>query len=137
MAIKKRDVEEKSKLIEVLKNDYRWENLLLGLVAIFATALSVMIINKSLTISPDFPVLGQGSNGLIFAWILLVISVLGIILVIFPYIYASLPEVKRISWSHGKEYLDNTIRTFIFVISLTLVLFLFDVLIKVTIGRIV
>lgn len=137
MAIKKRDVEEKSKLIDVLKNDYRWENLLLGLVAIFATALSVMIINKSLTISPDFPVLGQGSNGLIFAWILLVISVLGIILVIFPYIYASLPEVKRISWSHGKEYLDNTIRTFIFVISLTLVLFLFDVLIKVTIGRIV
>lgn len=137
MAIKKRDVEEKSKLIEVLKNDYRWENLLLGLVAVFATALSVMIINKSLTISPDFPVLGQGSNGLIFAWILLVISVLGIILVIFPYIYASLPEVKRISWSHGKEYLDNTIRTFIFVISLTLVLFLFDVLIKVTIGRIV
>lgn len=137
MAIKKRDVEEKSKLIEVLKNDYRWENLLLGLVAIFATALAVMIINKSLTISPDFPVLGHGSNGLIFAWILLVISILGIILVIFPYVYASLPEVKRISWSHGKEYLDNTIRTFIFIISLTLVLFLFDVLIKVTFGRIV
>lgn len=85
MAIKKRDELQKSKLMEVLTTEYKWENLLLGFLAVASSALSMMIINKTLKIDASFPILGTGNNGVIFAWFLLAISIIGLLLVLFPF----------------------------------------------------
>lgn len=137
MAIKQKDQQQKSKLVEIITTDYKWLNLVLGLLAIFAIALSVMIINKSLNISSSFPILGKGNNGVIFAGFLLTISILGLVLVLFPFFYAAFPEIKRISWPKGKIYFDAVVRTFIFVILITLILMLFDYLVVQTISKLV
>ena len=97
MAIKKRDQEQKSKLMEVLTTEYKWENLLLGFLAIASAALSMMIINKTLKIDASFPILGTENNGIIFAWFLLAISLIGLLLVLFP-LQAAFPEIKKIAW---------------------------------------
>ena len=57
MAIKQKPAEQKSKLLEVLTTEYKWENLLLGVLATVSGALAVMIISGSslLQINSNFP----------------------------------------------------------------------------------
>ncbi len=131
MAIKQKQEEQSSKLMEVLKTEYRWENLLLGVLAIIAIAISVMIIsgNKLLQIDPNFPVLGEGSNGIIFAWVLFAISAFGLFLVLYPFFLPAVPELKKISWAKWSKFLDNSVRVLVFLIILTGFLLLYDFLI--------
>ena len=137
MAIKERDKQEKSKLMQVLTTEYKWENLLLGFLAISSAALAAMIINKTLTIDASFPILGSGNNGIIFAWFLLAISLIGLLLVILPFLQAAFPELKKISWPSKKKYLENTAKTLVYVAVLTLTLVLFDYLIIRTIAPLI
>jgi len=132
MAIKQKQVEQKSKLLEVLTTEYKWENLLLGILATLAGALSLMIIsgNSLLQINADFPILGQGNNGIIFAWVLFAISVFGLILVIYPFFLPAIPELKKITWPTFPKFLDHAVRTLIFLILVTGVIFLFDTILR-------
>ena len=139
MAIKQKPEEQKSKLLEVLTTEYKWENLLLGILATISGALALMIISGStvLRINENFPVLGQGNNGLIFAWVLFAISVFGLILVIYPFFLPALPELKKITWPSWPKFLDNAVRTAIFLFFLTGVILLFNIFIKYVLGGII
>ncbi len=140
MAIKekKRPEEEKSKLLEVLTTEYKWENLLLGILATLSGALSLMIIsgNTLLQINEDFPVLGQEPNGLIFAWVLFAISVFGLILVVYPFFLPALPELKKISWPTRSKFIDASVRVLIFLFILTGVILVYNILILRLLGGI-
>ncbi|MFP4177680.1 MAG: preprotein translocase subunit SecE [Acholeplasmataceae bacterium] len=140
MAIKekKRPEEEKSKLLEVLTTEYKWENLLLGILATLSGALSLMIIsgNTLLQINEDFPVLGQEPNGLIFAWVLFAISVFGIILVVYPFFLPAIPELKKISWPTRSKFIDAAVRVLIFLFILTGVILVYNILIIRLLGGI-
>ena len=139
MAIKQKPEEQKSKLLEVLTTEYKWENLLLGILATISGALALMIISGSsvLRINESFPVLGQGNNGLIFAWVLFAISVFGLILVIYPFFLPAIPELKKITWASWPKFLDNAARTTIFLFFLTGIIFLFNIFIKYVLGGII
>lgn len=138
MAIKQKQVEQKSKLLEVLTTEYKWENLLLGVLATISGALALMIITGStvLQINQNFPVLGQGNNGLIFAWVLFAISVFGLILVIYPFFLPAIPELKKITWPSWPKFLDHAVRTLIFLFIITGVITLFNLFIKTVLGGI-
>lgn len=135
MAIKQRDEQPKSKLIEVLTTEYRWENLLLGILALTAAAIAALILTKTLNINDSFPVLGKGNNGVIFAWFLLIISLFGVFLVIYPFFVPAWPEMRKITWPTAKKFWENVLRTVIFTGILMLMLLLFDALIIQTLGR--
>lgn len=138
MALKKRDdKQKKSKLMEVLTRDYKWENLLLGFLALMAAVLSVMILNGTLKIDSAFPVLGKGKNGIIFAGFLLVISLVGLFLVLLPFFVPAMPEIKKVSWPKWSKFLEDSIRVIVFVTCLTLILLLFELAITAVIGRII
>jgi len=138
MAIKQKQVEQKSKLLEVLTTEYKWENLLLGVLATVSGALAVMIISGStlLQINANFPILGQGNNGVIFAWVLLAISLFGLILVVYPFFLPAIPELKKITWPSWPKFLDHGVRVLIFLFILTGMLLLFDILIIRLLGGI-
>lgn len=131
MAIKQKQVEQKSKLLEVLTTEYKWENLLLGILATLSGALSVMIISGTALfgIDENFPILGQGNNGIIFAWVLLAISLFGLALVIYPFFLPAIPELKKISWPSFPKFLDHAVRTLIFLFVLTGFILLYNLLI--------
>ena len=128
MAIKQKEVEQKSKLLEVLTTEYKWENLLLGILATLSGALALMIIsgNQLLEINENFPILGQGNNGVIFAWVLFAISLFGLALVIYPFFLPALPELKKITWPSFPKFLDHAVRTLIFLFILTTFILLFN-----------
>lgn len=131
MAIKQKQEEQKSKLVEVLTTEYRWESLLLGILATIAMGISLMIIsgNTLLEINPDFPILGEGNNGVIFAWVLMIIAAFGLILVLYPFFLPALPELKKIAWAKWPKFLDNAGRVLIFLFIITGFLVLYDFLI--------
>ncbi|HBG33062.1 MAG TPA: hypothetical protein DDW82_05045 [Acholeplasmataceae bacterium] len=138
MAIKQKTVETKSKLIEVLTTEYKWENLLLGILATLSGALALMIIsgNSLLQINENFPILGQGNNGVIFAWVLFAISVFGLILVIYPFFLPAIPELKKITWPTFSKFVDHSVRVLIFLFILTGVILLYNLLIIRLLGGI-
>ena len=138
MAIKQKPVEQKSKLLEVLTTEYKWENLLLGILATISAALALMIIsgNVLLQIDPNFPILGQGNNGLIFAWVLFAISIFGLILVIYPFILPAIPELKKITWPTFPKFLDHATRTLIFLFIVTGFILIYNFLILRLLGGI-
>jgi preprotein translocase subunit SecE len=139
MAIKQKQTEQQSKLIQVLTTEYKWENLLLGILATISGALALMIIsgNTLLTINSDFPILGQGNNGIIFAWVLFAISIFGLILVIYPFFLPAIPELKKITWPTLPKFIDHSVRTLIFLFIITGIITLFNLLItNLLVGRI-
>lgn len=129
MAIKETNVEKQSKLKEILTTEYKWENLLLGILATLSAALALMIIiGGPIEINPSFPILGKRSNALIFSWVLFGISLLGIGLVIYPFFLPAIPELRKITWGTKLQFLDHSVRVIIFVAFFTLVVFFFDLL---------
>jgi preprotein translocase subunit SecE len=124
---KSKNAPKHSKLVEILTTEYKWENLLLLFLVLAGIIISLLIITKVLTIDPSFPVLGEGNVGTIFSWVLFSISVLGLLVVIYPFILPSFGEFRKISWSKGREYWKNLTIVLVFLIVLTTVLALFDI----------
>jgi|SRR5690625_4082200 len=130
MAIKEKNQEKQSKLVEILTTEYKWENLLLLILAVLSTALSlIIIINEGpISIDSSFPILGKRTNQLIFAWVLFGISMLGIGLVAAPFIAPALPELKRITWAKRTEFIDHSVRVLIFILFFVFVILAFDII---------
>lgn len=127
MAIKEKNTNKSSKMLEVLKTEYKWENILLAILASLALAFSLMIINGTLEVRDSFPVIGSFPK--VFAWVLFGISVIGILLVAFPFFAQAVPELRKISWANFKTSLDAVIKVFVFVILFAMLFVGFDALI--------
>lgn len=131
MAIKEKNQEKQSKLVEILTTEYKWENLLLLVLAVLSTALSlIIIINQGpISIDSSFPILGKRTNQLIFAWVLFGISMLGIGLVAAPFVAPAIPELKRITWAKKAEFIDHSVRVLIFILFFVFVILAFDIIV--------
>ena len=127
MAIKDTlDKPKRNKLLEVLSQDYRAENVLLALIAIVAMAFSVMILSSTLNVKDDYPLLGAYPK--VFASILLVISTLGLLVVLWPFYQPSLGEFKKITWAKPHELYEDLFRVFVFMIFFVFILLFFDII---------
>lgn len=134
MAIKEKQVEKKSKLLEILKKDYRWENYVFFVIALIVILLGVLILNGTLTISGSAPIIGSIPN--IFAWIMVVFGALALIYAVWPFFKPAFPEIKRITWLKGKKYFADVVRVFIFIIILALLLLLYQAFITEILDKI-
>lgn len=124
MAIKEKKVEQKSKLMEILRKDYRWENYLFFTIALVVLLLGVLILNNTLIINEDAFLIGPIAD--IFAWLMVAFGGLALIYAVYPFFKPAFPEIKRITWLKGKKYFANVIRVFTFIIVLALLLLLFQ-----------
>lgn len=132
MAIKETNKEKTNRLVQVLTTDYKWENLLLGVLATISSALAlIIIINQGpLYINADFPILGARTSQLIFSWVLLAISLFGIVIVLSPYFSNAYPEIKKINWPNKPQFFDHLVRVLIFMLILAGFIVLFDLVAK-------
>ena len=126
MAIKDTlDKPKRNKLLEVLSQDYRAENILLSLIAIVAMAFSVMILSGTLNVKDNYPLLGAYPK--VFASILLVISTLGLVVVLWPFYEPSIGEFKKITWAKPKEFYEDLFRVIVFMAFFIFILLFFDI----------
>lgn len=116
--VEKKEFEKKSKLVEVFSKEYKYEGLILLVLALVAVTLGVLIVSDIMTIPTDVFLLGEYPK--FFAWTLIALGGFSMLLAIFPYYKPSIVEVKRVTWPTKKLMLENTAQTFIFIIAFSL-----------------
>lgn len=127
MAIKDTlDKPKRNKLLEVLSQDYKAENIFLAFIAIIAMAFSIMILSGTLNVKDNYPLLGAYPK--VFAIILLVISTLGLLVVLWPFYQPSLGEIRKITWAKPRELYEDLFRVFVFMIFFVFILLFFDII---------
>ena len=121
-------VEQHSRILEYLKSEHKWENYVLLVLSFMALILGCLIINGTLQVSEEFPLIGNFPR--IFAWVLIGLSVLAIALSVWPFFKPAFPELKKVSWPKGRQFAADTARVFIFLLILVFILLLFDAFIS-------
>ena len=95
MAIKEKNKEVKqSKLMEILSKEYKWETYALGFLSIVAIALGLLIFSDVLTVNADTPIIGGFPT--LFAWIIIGVGVIGLVLFAIPVFRPAFPELKKL-----------------------------------------
>ncbi len=121
---------KKNRLVEVFTKDYKYEGLILLILAVIALVLGILVqvnIAAGGTASDPglcIPEAKSITDGVflisyfreLFAWILIILGTFSIILSVWPYYKPSVYEIKRIAWPNQKTMLENTLCTFIFVL---------------------
>lgn len=130
----KQDVSKASKLKEILSTEYRWETYLIGVLSIFALALSLLMLTGVLTVKESTPIIG--SNPLVFEILLLVLSVAGLILFAIPFFRPAVPEISKLSFPTWRVFIANTTRVFIFLLVVVLLFLLYEAFITAFLGKV-
>ncbi len=115
---------KKGRVLTILSKEYKYENLILAILAIFAIVLGALIINGTLTVSPDFFLIGQYPK--VFAWVLIGLGIVSLLLVVWPFYKPSFDETKHITGLSRSAFLSNIVIVLIFIIALALLFFLYD-----------
>ena len=124
---KKQEKKEKMGIFrigEYLKEEHQWENWLFLFVSIVVLALGLLILNGSLVVKEDFPLIGSFPTA--FAWILVGLSSVGILYALYPFFKPAFPEFKKITWLTFPKFMGNTVRVFLFLIIFTGLFILYD-----------
>lgn len=130
----KEKFEGKSRILEYLKTEHKWENYLFVVVSVVTLLLGILMLTNVLVVKEDFPLIGKYPDA--FAWTLVVISGIGVLYAIFPFFKPAFPEFKKISWLSGIKFLGNSIRVFLFLIIFALLFLLYDSFITQILARI-
>ena len=133
MAIKEKSKElQKSKVVEILTTEYKWETYLLGFLSTVAIALGLLIFANVLTVNETTPLIGNFPK--LFAWIITIVGAIGLILFAIPLFKPAVPELKKLSWPTWRVFVANSTRVFIFIILMAGVFLLYEAFISAFLG---
>ena len=133
MAIKEKNKEvQKSKIVEILFTEYKWETYLLGFLSTVAIALGLLIFANVLTVSETTPLIGNYPK--FFAWIITIVGSIGLVLFAIPLFKPAVPELKKLTWPTWRVFVANSTRVFIFIIVLAGVFLLYEAFISAFLG---
>ena len=113
-----------SRIGEYLKEEHQWESYLFIVIALVTLLLGCLILNGSLEVKNNFPLIGNHPT--LFAWILVGLSSLGLLYALWPFFKPAFPEFKKITWLTWPKFLGNLARTFIFMLIFVGLLYLYD-----------
>lgn len=124
--------EKKNRVAQAIKSEWKYENLVLVILALFAIELGVLLLVGDLTISSNAFLIGEYWK--VFAWILVVLGGVSMILAVSSFYRPSFAEIKHISGLKKKEFIENIITTLIFSAILAVLFICFDTVIEWFIG---
>jgi len=124
MAVTSKPKKKQNRVIQFLSKEYKYENLILAILAIFAIVLGALIVAEILQVSPDFFLIGGFPK--VFAWILISLGVVSLLLVLWPFYRPSLAELRHVTGSKRSEFISNVVVVLIFVLFLVGVFILYD-----------
>jgi len=126
---KKQEKEERLGIYRIgdyLKEEHKWENWLFISVSVIVLLLGCLILNGALVVKDNMPVVGDHSK--VFAWVLIVISSIGLVYAIWPFFKPALPEFKKITWLTIPKFIANSLRVFIFMLIFIALFLMYDYL---------
>lgn len=124
--------EKPSRIAQFLSTEYKYENFLLVSLSLFAIVFGVLILLKTFTIPSDAFLVGTYAD--VFAWVLIVLGVISLLLWAIPFYRPSFSEIKHIKGLKRKDFLGNILKVIVFTIALALIFFVFDLAIEVIVS---
>ena len=122
----------KNRLVEVFTKDYKYEGLVLLILAIIAIVFGVLLLANikagSNFIAGAFLIGESDTTSKIFAWILIVLGAFSLALSIWPYYKPSFYEIRRVTWPTKKVMITNCLDVLVYSVSFALFFFLVDIL---------
>ncbi|MBQ8292439.1 MAG: preprotein translocase subunit SecE [Bacilli bacterium] len=115
---------EKKGAMSFLSKEYKYENLILAFIALFAIVLGVLIISGALVVDSGLFLIGSYPK--VFAWILVGLGAISLLLVVYPFYKPSFDEAKHIKGLKRSEFLINIVRVLVFIVVLALFFFVCD-----------
>lgn len=123
--------ENKSRALEFLVKEHKYENLILAVLAIVAIELGVLLLTKVLEIPTGAFLIGQSETAsTVFSWLLVVLGAVSLVLSVISFFIPSFAELKHVKGLKALEYLTNIAIVVIFVILLSLFFIACDTLIE-------
>jgi len=120
-------------ILSIFTKEYKYEGLFLLFLSLVAIVLGAMVLigessggTSGLTINKDVPLIGDYPRS--FAWILIILGVMSLVLSIWPFFKPSIAEVKRVNWPTKGDLFQNTATVFSFILIMGLYFLLSDYL---------
>ena len=123
--------QKKNRVGDVIRHEYKYENLILVILALFALELGVLLLGGYLTISEGAFLIGEYWK--VFAWILVGLGVISLVLAVSSFYRPSFAEIKHITGLKKKEFFSNILIVIVFSVVLALLFVGFDSLIELVI----
>ncbi|GEM_PF-445871 len=116
------------KVINLLKKEYPFEGLLLGILGALVLVLGIYIFEGELLQIrlTDWFIFATDTRINIFASIVMVIGAVALVIALAPFFVPGLKEMRRVSWPDRKTLKNHTARVFGFMIILALFFVLYD-----------
>lgn len=127
MAKKPTDLKS-NKVLEILKKEYPFERVLLGVLGILVLVLGVYLVEGSrLQIRyTDLWIFNEEYKITIFSIFVIVIGAISFLMAIWPFFVPSFAEMRKVSWPGRDMILNHSARVFGFIIVLALFFVLAD-----------
>ena len=128
IAKKHAKMEGKSRIVEYLMEEHKWENWVFLAVSVITLVLGTLILVGTLSVKQNIPLIGDYPKA--FSWVLVSIAGLGVLYALYPFYKPSFPEFKKVTWIKGWKFVGNVIRTFLFIIIFASLFLLYDAFIQ-------
>ena len=106
--------EKKNRVLQTIYHEWKYENLILVVLALFALELGVLLLTGDLTISSTAFLIGPYWK--VFAWILVGLGVIALLLAVASFYRPSIAEIKHVTGLKRKEFIVNVFTVFIFIL---------------------
>ena len=118
-------------ILSIFTKEYKYEGIILLFLSLVALVLGTMVLiginsegSSGLVINENVFLIGDYPAA--FAWILVVLGAVSLLLAIVPFFKPSISEIKRISWSTRATLLKNTAIVFAFILIMAIFFVLSD-----------
>jgi len=118
-------------ILSIFTKEYKYEGIILLFLSLVALVLGTMVLiginsegSSGLVINENVFLIGDYPAA--FAWILVVLGAVSLLLAIVPFFKPSISEMKRISWSTRATLLKNTAIVFAFILIMAIFFVLSD-----------
>lgn len=126
--------EKRNRVAEFILTEHKFENYLLLFLGIFAIELGAILLTNFLTINEGAWLIGTQVGKTVFAWVLVGLGAVSVILVAFGFYRPSFDEIKNITGLKKKEFFWNVVKVVCFSVVIALFFVLCNTLIQLVIG---
>ena len=124
----KNDEIKKNKVLEILKKEYPFEKILLGILGLIVLVLGIYLVDgKVLEIRyTDFWIFNTDLKIMIFSIFVIVVGALSFLLSVWPFFVPSIGEMKKVSWPNKTMITNHSARVFGFILFLGMFFVIID-----------
>ncbi len=128
MSTKQVKEQKPNRVLEILRKEYPFERILLGVLGAFVLILGVYLVEgRVLSIRlTSWWIFNTELKRTIFAIFVILVGTVSFIMAIWPFFVPSVSEMKKVTWPNRRTILNHTARVFGFILFISFFFIVID-----------